>query len=223
MSILQELHNLSEATVPGENLIELADLIKHFPNNHKKAIEKLWGGPRLSYHGVPFFDGDNDIYGLAAEAVKKWHEQGGSVELNLSDIVGLNTEGEEVSIEVNYDDNTINPEVDGQEVYMGYDVSSDTLYIGYDVHFNEEMFNQEWDDAFKEATGIEFDYDDPAHSKAFSAAHKEFIGLRPWVLFSLDWKDGSFEANDEYGSDGSFYPAGHKKTEELGLLDLRLD
>lgn len=63
MSILQELLRLKEAgTVP----VELRSVIASFPKHHQKALSQLWGGQRLVWHGMRFFDD-----GKLGEAYKK--------------------------------------------------------------------------------------------------------------------------------------------------------
>lgn len=222
MKLLTELHNLHEAELPDAvNKIELADLVKHFPNNYKKAIAKLWGGPRLCWHDIPFFGpNDDDITAKAADAVKAWGKDG-TITIDLSSVTG-EIDGEDVDVEVNYDE-PINPEEDGQEVYMGYDLTKDVLYAGYDVWHNEEYFNDEWDKAFKEATGEDFQIDNKEHYKLFEAAHKEFKDIKSWMLFELKLEGEEFTASVSSSGEGNFYPNGHTEAVDKGIMDLRVD
>lgn len=227
MKFLQELTNLFEAEVPGVNHVDIEDLIKHFPNNHKKAIEKLWGGDRLTWNGISFHS-DGGIYdGKLDKAADSWGKNGGELHVEVSDIPFTTEDGETKSIEVNFEQ-PINPSKDGQEVYMGIDPQTGDLYVGYDIWSNEEDFSAEWDKAFENETGEVFDYDNPAHAKAYTAAHKEITSGGNWMLFKLE-KDGddfSFELEDE-GGDGTFYSSkgrgGHTQAKNMGLIDLRLD
>lgn len=223
MKFLQELHNLFEAEVAGVNHVELEDLVKHFPNNHKKAIEKLWGGPRLTYNGVPFFaeGSGEDILGQAEAAVKAWHADGGEVQVDYSN-VSFEIDGQEYNVELSYKEN-IDPTEDGQEVYMGYDADQNALFQGYDVHYSEEVFNEEWDKAFEEETSMQFDYDDPQHSKAYHAAFEEFKHGSGFIIFELTHEGDGMKADDVASGDGLFYPEGHKWAKQQGLIDLRLD
>lgn len=229
MKLIQELHNLYEAEVVGVNHVELADLVKHFPNNHKRAIEKLWGGERLTWNGIPFHgDGSESIYGGELDkAINKWSSDGGELHVSLSDIDYHPEEGGDPQfIEVSYDQ-PINPIKDGQEVYMGFDPQSGDLYVGFDVWTDEEIFNEEWDKAFKNETGEEFDYDEPAHAKAFSAAHKEMTSGGMWMLFKLEHSGDGVVADVVEDGDGTFYSSnsrsGRAQVKSMGLIDLRLD
>lgn len=224
MKLLQELHNLHEADLPGENKIEIADLIKHFPNNYKKAIERLWGGPRLAYHGIPFHD---ELMEQSADAVKEWSKRGGELHLDLSNIPFTDEEGSESDIEVSYDEQ-IDPEKDGQEVYVGYNSDKDAVYFGYDFSRNEEVFNEEWDKAFKDATGEDFELKNKLHYKAFVAAHKEFNKEQNcWALFEMEFEDDKLVVKDVQTGPGLFYQregeGGHDVAKNDGLIDLRLD
>lgn len=226
MKLLQELHNLHEGAVPGENHVELANLVKHFPSNYKKAIEKLWGGPRLTYHGIPFFGDSDSIYGdLLDKALKNWADDGGELHIELSNVEYAPEDGDPVDIEVSYDQ-PIDPMKDGQEVYMGYDANEDCLYVGLDVSASEEFFNDEWDKAFKEATGEDFDYDNKEHQKAFTAARQEMMKHGHWMLFKLTENGGEFSAELADDGLGTFYhgdPNGYGIAKNMGFIDLRLD
>lgn len=229
MKFLQELTGLYEAEVAGVNHVDIADLIKHFPNNHKKAIEKLWGGERLTWNGIPFHgEGSDSIYGDKLDAaMKEWSSQGGEMHVELSGIDYHPAEGGDPEfIEVSYDQ-PANPVKDGQEVYMGYDPKSGDLYVGYDMWADEEIFNEEWDTAFKTATGENFEYDEPSHQKAFNEAHKEFANGGSWMLFKIDFNDGELNVDTEDEGDGTFYGSGGRSgrsvSKQMGLIDLRLD
>lgn len=218
MSLLKELFALSEAEVIGDNHVELADLIKNFPSQHKKAIEKLWGGPRLVWHNIPFFgSGDQDIYDLIRDAVKSYDNED-MIEVEFNDIdFGDDT------ISLRYSDPS-NPEKVGQECYLGYDAQEDCLYVGYDTSLDEEIFNQDWDEEFKKATGEEFEYDEPEHREAFEKAWEQYKKMRPWVMFKLELESAdNFSVTVEHSGLGGFYPEGHQRAKSMGLIDLRLD
>lgn len=234
MLILRELLRLSdplrlnEAEVP----IELADLIKAFPNKHGKALQKLWGGKRLVWHGKRFFDDDNvgDAYDQAEEAAKEALRSGDPISINVQvdahDMPGLQ-EGAQGSSEFDYTVE-LDPNQDIQEVYLGYDPKRDKLYIGFDAWAHDETTrDEEFDDAFKEATGEEFDIDNPDHYTVYNKMHNNmkdtgFYGL----LFEITDVGGEFNAEEAMPPmEGGFYRGTYPqfKRRNPHIVDLRLD
>lgn len=232
MSILKELLGLSdpdmlfEANVP----IELADIVKYFPKHHGKALEKLWGGNRLVWHGKRFFDDDGlgAAYTEAVEAAKAYVEDGYNTDVNL-DIHG-EVDGKEfhdtMSWDVEFDLD------DGQECYLGYDPKKDALYIGFDVGTKngDDEFNQAFDKTFEDATGALYDEENPEHEQIFSAAWKKYNSSNYgfWgLLFEINIdSNGNMTAEEAFQSmPGGFYKELFKifKRSHPSIIDLRLD
>lgn len=200
--------------------IEVADVIKNFPSQHKKALQKLWGGPRLVYHGMKFFD---EIYDQIDDVLTKAME---TVEVDISIplderfVHAINPKSQWLDFEYSCRVD------DMQEVYMGYDPKSDSLYVGIDGWINEEDFNEEWDKQFKRTMREDFEHDEPAHNKLFADAYKKYqkLGFQG-VLFKLNKRGRSFKASEVMSNDKGFYQGTYKSPDfkELGLVDLRLD
>ena len=228
MSILKELLGLTdpdmlfEANVP----IELADVIKHFPKHHEKALSKLWGGQRLVWHGMPFF-GDNELgeaYTKAEKAAEAYIEDGYNADANI-DFDG-EVDGAEISDTVTWD--VTFDKNEKQECYLGYDPKRDKLIIGFDAWANEEDFNEAWDKAFEGAVGEEFDSDNPEHEAIFKRAWDEYKdGYGFWGLcFEISFNGGEMEAEEALPPmTNGFYKGTYKllKQQNPNIVDLRLD
>lgn len=200
--------------------VEVADIIRNFPSQHKKALQKLWGGPRLVYHGMPFFDEIYDKIGPVLEAAQKRVEVELSIQLDERLVQAINPKAD-------WDEFEFSSKVaDGQEVYMGYDLKADSLYVGIDAWIDEEDFNSEWDKQFKRNMKEEFESDEPSHQKLFNAVHKQYqkLGFQG-VLFKLNKVGRSFKAVEVMTNEKGFYQGTYKSGEfkSLGLVDLRLD
>jgi hypothetical protein len=236
MQLLQELFAISEAEVPGTGQVEITDLIKYFPNTHDKAIQKLWGGHRLSFNGRPFFgsSGNDDVESAMTHSIDQYisEDPGLVIPVGFEPVRFMNDDdSEEHWIDLNVEFR-INKN-DKQQVYVGFDPKRNQLLVGFDVWFNEQDFNDAWDEAFQKETGIDFDVDNEEHMKAFQAAHDEFkkktVGH---VLFRLDDNGSQFDVvnsfilgrEPEYAGVGLFYE--FKKSPEfkaLKLIDLAND
>lgn len=230
MSILKELLELYEAEVP----VELQKLVASYPTHHGKAIEKLWGGSRLVWHGERFFDHDDlgPAYKKAEEAALQKIDDGittsTSVPIDATHYVAdIGKEDEEtghadVEWEVEFERRDV------QECYLGYDPKKDKLYIGFDAGVGEEGFNDAFDDAFEEATGESFDMDNSDHYDIYEASRSEFNAnkLGFWgLLFEITNHDGHYEAEEIAAFPDGFYKGvypGFKRAHK-DVVDLRLD
>ena len=235
MRLLKELLAIHEAP---EVPVELKDIIAAFPKNHRKALEKLWGGRRLVWHGMRFFDHDElgEAYTKAEDAVKEYMdseeiEVEHSISLNASQIV-QNEDDEDSDApghaEIEWTDKL--EYEDMQEVYLGYSPKRDKLYIGYDAWGNsEEAFNEAFDEAFEEATGLEYDHDDEQHHEVYDGVWQEFKDDKRsfyGVIFEITDHGESLHAAPVMVplSDG-FYRETYRsfKRQHPDVVDLRLD
>jgi hypothetical protein len=216
MHLLEESLANTKETGP----LEVADIVKNFPNRHKKFLSKIWGGPRLVYHGMPFFDEIYDKLDAVIEKAQKRVEI--EIEIPLEEKLV-----DAISKDMGWDDFEYIAKVDdSQEVYMGYSPKEDCLYVGIDAWLDEEEFNEAWDKQFKRNMHQEFEYDEPSHSKLFSDAFKKYqkLGFQG-VLFKLTLSGKNFKATEVMSNGNGFYQGTYKSGEfkSLGLVDLRLD
>ena len=216
MKLLQELLELPNQLLEAElddikssGAVEIKDLIKAYPNNYKKHLEKLWGTEFLTYKGQKLFSGGHDIGPVYDGAIKASEAAMKKVRIPLEI---LDEEGNDTEIDCNIDGS--------QECYLGYKESSDQLYIGYDCWLDEESWN-EW--------ARVFDDSDPKIEKGLDKSWKDFnkktfIGM----LFELTTTNGkTFKAEEDDSQDSrkGFYQGtynGHN-FKRLKLIDLRLD
>lgn len=242
MQLLKELLAIHEAP---EVPVELKDIIAAFPKNHGKALEKLWGGRRLVWHGMRFFDHDDlgEAYTKSMAAVEETVDDQGGIEVEQSmelrihpSMLADEDEGDE-----DRDDNDapMHAEIewkdtlkysDMQEVYLGYSPKRDKLYIGFDAWGNgEEEFNQAFDEAFEEATGVPYDHDNEGHHEVYNELWQElqrskmgFYG----VIFEITDLHDSFHAEEAMAPmAGGFYRGTFStfKRQHPDVVDLRLD
>ena len=209
-TILTEMKTILENETP----VEIHDLVKNFPNTHKKALEKLWGGKRLVFKGKTLFDhGDfGPAYRGAIKAAEKMQKRG--LELNF------HFRGADASTDVEISEM--------QEVYLGYDEAQDKLFIGFDAWLDDEAIEKVFDDLYQEAEGEEFDVD--SNEPKFVDAWREFKnkeGSGFWgLLFELESSDGAnFTADPVHDEAGGFYRGIYRTPsfKQLKLIDLRLD
>lgn len=214
---------LAEATTRP---LELKDIIKFFPNTYQKVIRAKLASDQITYHGhqLQHEDGDGDLtFGPAydnalAAAEEAMHENGGvtvDVEADLSDVES-HGDFHNYSFETPIDEKS--------EVYVGYSPREDALYVGFDCWISENEFNENWDREFKEATGEDFDNDDPAHEAAFKKVWDHFKDRMMYgMLFEISEHDGQWEANEVYCMPGTFYQGVYKfgGFSHLDLIDLR--
>lgn len=227
---LRDPLRLDEAEVP----VELKAIIDAFPKHHKQALDKLWGGKRLVWHGKRFFD-DGGL-GLAYEEAEKAAEE------YIND--GYNTD---VNIELDAHDLAEQHDGSGhatlrfdaefgdlhggsrQECYLGYDPKKDKLYIGFDAWTDEENFNNDFDKAFEEAAGVEYDGDDHEHHKVFEQAWEEYKNENYgfWgLIFEITDHRGQYSAEEAMPPmSGGFYRGTYRtfKSTHPNVVDLRLD
>jgi hypothetical protein len=198
--------------------LELRDVIKFFPNTYKKVFRQFWGSPRLTYHGLPFFDEDG--MGPAYDMIE------GAVKDAMSD------EDFTVEIHIEMPDNDMGMESfsyqgkidDKQEVYLGYGQKEDALFVGYDAWLHEEDFNTEWDKEFEKQTGHEFDSENDEHQEVFDHAWKAYSNnTMMGMLFRVDMENGHPEANVDFEIQGGFYRQVYPMVKRMDLIDLHLD
>jgi hypothetical protein len=229
MSILKELLGLSdpdmlfEADVP----LELKDVIAAFPKHHGKALQKLWGGKRLVWHGKRFFE-DGELgaaYIEAEKAAEEYIENGYNTDANM-DIGGM-IDGEEYDDSMSWDVQFESDEK--QECYLGYDPKRDALYIGFDAWASDEEFNSAFDKAFEDMVGEEHDMDNDEHQAVYNKAWEEYKdgGFGFWgLVFEITMEDGTMVAEEALPPmAGGFYKGTMKlfKQQHPNVVDLRLD
>lgn len=240
MLLLQELLAIHEAP---EVPVELKDVIEAFPKHHGKALEKLWGGRKLVWHGDRFFDHNElgDAYQKSLDAAEEFINDGYEAEVhmhvNAEQLVASHDDGED-------EDNEQAPgsadlsfqaglgDGDGgsrQECYLGYDPVKDKLYIGFDAWTSEDTFNEEFDKAFEEATGEEYDGDNEGHQEVFNAAWEEYKNehLGFWgLVFEITHSGDTYQAEEAFPPmAGGFYKGMYNlfKRNHKNVIDLRLD
>ena len=219
MKLIRELARISEAEEQKD--VDVVDIVKNFPSNHKKAIKILWGQERLTFNGLSFF-GKGGIYDQLPKAVSQFCNSRSYSGIGVYVDFGEYADNE---IYVDYADTT-DPEKVGQEVYMGYNPTSGELIVGYDTSLDEEVFNEEFEKQWKKTYNTPHDYDDPKQAKAYNVGWKEWQELRPYVAFSLTVENNVVKVKDEEAQDtDSFYSGGlHDLRNSMrSLINLRLD
>lgn len=216
---LSELKIFEAAEQAPAGPIELKDLIKYFPGNYAKAIQKMWGKDRLVYSGMKFFDagGLGEAYDKANNSVEAaMKEEDFVVPVHIAlpngDDLGM--------VEFEYDAHVY----DSQEVYLGYNSERDQLFLGVDAWLSEDDFNEEWDRKFKGEVGVEYNEDDEDHSALFHDAWKKYTNMHGYgILFELS-KDLA-HAEPVIMTQGGFYGGVRKDPQfkHLALVDIRLD
>lgn len=223
MSILKELLGLTEAHVS----VELKDVIAAFPKHHAKALQQLWGGQRLVWHGMKFFEDDElgPAHVKAEQAAEEYIANGYSADVNMD--IGGTIDGEEYDDSMRWDVEFDKDEK--QECYLGYDPQTDKLYIGFDAWVSEDEFNSAFDKAFEEMTGEEHNLDNEEHQKVFNAAWEEFKNENYgfWgLIFEISFDGENMEAEEAYPAlPGGFYKGVFPsfKRQQPRVIDLRLD
>lgn len=236
MSIIKELLKLQDPTLAlleAETSVELKAVVDAFPKHHEKALSKLWGGKRLVWHGLRFFeDGDlGEAYIKAEEAAKEYIDNGYNADVNMSvDASSIVPEGEDDEdrsdgdVDFSFDAEFKSDEV--QECYLGYDPKRDCLYIGFDAWTSEENFNDAWDKAFEDTTGEVYDSDNEEHAAVFHEAWEEYKseGYGFWgLVFEIDKHFNCEEALPPM--QGGFYKGTFElfKQNHPNVVHLRLD
>lgn len=227
MSIIRELIKLHDPMIgimEADAPVELKAVIDAFPKQHGKALQKLWGGRRLVWHGMKFFD-DNELgeaYVKAEGAAEAYINDGYNTDVNM-DIQGPDGDVESLSFDAEFGDQEGG---ERQECYLGYDPKTDKLYIGFDAWTGEENFNEAFDKAFEEAHGTDHDPDDEEHAAVFKEAWDEYQseGYGFWgIVFEIDRDFTAEEALPPMP--GGFYKGTYKlfKQQHPNVVDLRLD
>ena len=220
---------LSEADVSLP--LELHDVVKFFPNTYKRVMSAKWGMDHpgtLMYHGHPFFaseEGETAYDHIEAAVKNILDDEEFGVEVNLTmDLRHLDSDDD---LQKDSHDFTFEAKVsDSQEVYLGYSPHDDALFVGYDVWIDEESFNEAWDREFREATGEEYDSDNPDHEAVFNGVwdhmkNDMFFGM----LFEVKEQGGHWVAEEVSTRQGGFYKGiyrGDQHFKSLDLIDLRL-
>lgn len=230
MSILKELTSITDPTIMFEaNVpVELKAIVDAFPKHHGKAFQKLWGGNRLMWHGMPFFANNElgDAYVKAEEAAEAFIADGYNTDarIDISGEVDGNDEHGDVSWDVEFEAEN------KQECYLGYDPTRDALYIGFDAWSNEDEFHTAFDEAFQETWGVPYDSDNEEHAAIFSEAWAEYkeMKLGFWGLIFEITVDGNNEMTAEEAlppMTGGFYSGTFKlfKQNHPNVINLRLD
>lgn len=214
---LEEIKVLSEAEeVPTSGPVELKDLCaRSTPQIATKYIRAMWGKPRLTYQGTPFFGDGETVYDKIERATKhELKELDLEVVVPVADKAGLGLD------ELRYEAKIS----DSQEVYLGYSPKSNLLYIGYDAWLHEEDFNEAWDREFEKATGEVFDEENDDHQAMLNSAWKYYQDHTHFgVLLKIDM---SMRSADEIVSEqGGFYRAVYRSPvfKNMKLVDLHLD
>lgn len=238
MSILKELTTYEYLLEAPSVAIDIKKLFTDVPpKTSAAALKKLWGSQHLSWHGKRFFD-DGELgpaYVQAEEAAREYLSNGeedkiiGDVMVDLSPIKGELADDVDYDYEYEFNATFEDDESTLQECYLGYDPKRDVLYIGFDAWSTDEDFNKEWDDKFKEASGIKFDQDDPKHEKILDAAwkmyHTKQMGFYGFI-FEITDSGGSMKAEMAHPPmTGGFYGGMYKmfKSQNPNVIDLRLD
>lgn len=216
---LAELKLVEAAEQAPAGPIELKDLIKYFPGNYAKAIQKMWGKDRLVYNGMKFFDDGKlgEAYDKATDAVEATMKESDftapvSLHLPDGDALGMTEFEYDAHIE------------SSQEVYLGYSSEHDQLFLGVDAWLDENDFNEEWDRKFKADTGVSYNEDEEDHSALFHDAWKKYTNMGGYgILFELS-KD-LHHAEPVIFSQGGFYRGVCKDPQfkRFQLVDVRLD
>lgn len=221
---LSELVTLQvkEAEEPSSSgPVEVKDLVEFYPKNVRAAIMKLWGGPRLVYHGHKFFSSENeagDLYDMINVALKSYVNDGHEIEMSIP----VQPAGDLDMGDMNYDA-TID---DYQEVYLGYDPKSDNLFVGIDAWLNEQDFNDAWDREFEKYTGVQYDEENEQHQAMFKDAWESYKGLGfQGLLFEMTLNGETFDLEPALEMSHGFYKGIYRTPQfkDFGLIDLRLD
>lgn len=206
MKILQELMSLREAAGAP---IEIADVVKNFPNKKREAVIALLDKGRLHWHGKEIMQ---EWYPELEEAVGAFVEDGDGYSFESSLDV---PDGEDV-LEVEWENKL--GKRDMQEVYLAYDALNDEMIIGYDVWTMEDDFNEGFDKAWAEdGSG---DDEDGVFAEAWELykAQGGFYGMTFRVK-----PDGSVE-EDIPPIAGGFYKSVRKMIDKNeNVVEIRLD
>lgn len=229
MSILKHLISYDFLAESPEIPVELKKLFAAgvSQNFRGKALEKLWGGKRLSWNGDKFF-ADNKLgpaYEKAEQAAVAYMDDGYNTDVQI-ELHGKDDASHDFQFDIEFGHDR---GADHQECYLGYDPHSDKLYIGFDVWVSEENFNSDFDPAFKELTGEEYDSDDEEHHKIFNEAWQEYQsgGWGFWgLVFEISHDTGEYKAEEAFQPlPGGFYKGMYKmfKANHKNVVDLRLN
>lgn len=214
---------LNEATTRP---LELRDIVKFFPNTYRKVLRAKLSTDQVTYHGLQLQheDGEGDMefgpaYDKALAAAEYAIEQNGGVTVDVEMSV-MNDDGDTSHHHYSFE----TPIDEKSEVYVGYSPENDALYLGFDCWISENEFNESWEREFEEATGEQFDSDNPQHEAAFQKVWNHFKDRMMYgMLFEVTAHNGHWEANEMYCIPGTFYQGIYKFPgfQRLELIDLR--
>lgn len=221
MKALQELLALQEA---DKSLVEVADVVKSFPNKKRAAVEALLESNRLAWHGRPVMDIYSDMEDAAKSFISNEMEFEVYLEVNGPD----NEDGDYVDVVITYEIRDVS-ESDMQEVYLGYDADKDCMLMGFDVWAgNDDDFNTEFDEAFEKAVGEQYDHDNSSHEEVYNLAWKEyndqnlaFFG----AVVEIREENGAFTVSEAQiaPQPGGFYKRLYARMQRTADVDIRLD
>ena len=207
-----------EAAPLGDDPVDLKDVVKYFPSQHKKAIKAFARTGRLTFGGQKVFDegGQNgDALDEAIQMAKRFLEHE-PVEVSVM----FDTEGTDLEM----DRDMSHWEFDGkiheaQPVWVGYNTKTDDLVLGFDVWLDEEVFNQEWDNKWDDAFDESFDMDNEEHEKVFNRAWKKYSQNQFFGAIVEVNSNMHASMNTEI-MDGGFYRGPYKVMKKDAILEL---
>lgn len=211
---LQEADRVSRATVGIEtiyakakhDLAQAANLLSYIEKNGAGT----WHGDRMVISHEKDHIADGPVYDKILHAVDALIEEGYETEVNqhidANDLVQANLEDDEdngghpYSGDAEFTWNAIFKRDEMQFVYLGYDPIKDKMYAGFDAWISEDEFNNEFDPAFKEATGLDHDMDDEAHYEVFDRVWKDYQkqGYSMWGLVFEITPGGEYRAEEAF-------------------------
>jgi len=217
-NLMQEsIDAISEAP---DGPLEIGDIVKAYPKYHMKAFQKLWGGHRLTWQGMPLFNKDvqhlgegyQQIIDAATEEITGSH-------VNVSIISEFGEDGADIEF----------GDRDLQECYLGYDAGTNSMYVGFDAWAREDqledLVKQYMSSAGWHDDDVKSDDDDEeSFAKAWSKFNENspgFIG----ILVHITGRPGNLDAEVVDACSGGFYAAIYRKSffKRMALKDLRLD
>jgi hypothetical protein len=197
------------------NLVELGDLVRFYKNTYVKAMRAKKNA--LTYKGqLVFGDGEDgpaidNAQNRVMRLLKRSDGIEVEIEMDLSKVKGSRKPHHAFSFSSPVDDKSL--------VFVGYRPEDNGLYMGYDAWIGEEAFNGVWDREFKQATGQEFDDENPGHEHAFSQVWNKF---RDEMFFGLLYHTAGQSAEEELVMPGGFFKGIHKSAvfKRLDIIDL---
>lgn len=163
-----------EAAPLGDDPVELKDVVKYFPSQHKKAIKAFAKTGRLTFGGQQVYDeGGAPGEGLdeAIHVAKRFLEHEKVEVTVMFDLAGTDLEMKSRDMSHWEFDAEV---TDSTEVWVGYNTKTDDLLIGFDAWVGEDAFNEEWDQQWDKTFDEPFDMDNEEHEKVYDRAWKKY-------------------------------------------------